>query len=125
MLNIFSHLEPNLEWEHLCEAWADVKNIGEVEEGEEDEFYTNCKNDIIRLPLYQRMALGLTDCYMYQFYSVYRLGFEKDNLNTYWEIIDNLKIFGFVLEEDHRKMLDGTHPIYEEYAKAKEDYENA
>lgn len=125
MLNIFSELDPKLEWERLCNVWAELKNIGEPDEGEEDQFYADCKADIIELPLYQRMALGLVDSYMYEFYNTYRMEFDQDELNGYWEIINNLKLFGFVLEEDHRKMLEGTHPIFEEYAKAKEDYENA
>lgn len=76
------------------------------------------------MPLYQRMALALSDVGMYGFYSIWQAEFNKIELDSYYEIIKNLKPFGYVLDEEHKKMLEGTHPIYEEYEKAKEEYEN-
>ena len=124
MLNIFSVTEPKLDWQELSTAWAEIKNIGEPGEGEEDQFYTDTRRDIEGLPLYQRMALALSDVGMYGFYSIWQAEFNKIELDSYYEIIKNLKPFGYVLDEEHKKMLEGTHPIYEEYEKAKEEYEN-
>lgn len=124
MLNIFSVTEPKLDWQELCTAWAEIENIGGPEEGEEDQFYADTRRDIEGLPLYQRMALALTDIDFYGFYSIWQAEFNKIELDSYYEIIKNLKPFGYVLDEEHKKMLEGTHPIYEEYEKAKDEYEN-
>lgn len=124
MLNIFSVTEPKLDWQELSTAWAEIKNIGEPDKGEEDQFYADTRRDIEALPLYQRMALALTDIDFYGFYSIWQAEFNKIELDSYYEIIKNLKPFGYVLDEEHKKMLEGTHPIFEEYEKAKDEYEN-
>lgn len=124
MLNIFSVTEPKLDWQELCTAWAEIKNIGEPDEGEEDQFYADTRRDIEGLPLYQRMALALTDIDLYGFYNIWQAEFNKIELDSYYEIIKNLKPFGYVLDEEHKKMLEGTHPIFKEYEKAKDEYEN-
>lgn len=123
MLNIFSVTEPKLDWQELSTAWAEIKNIGEPDEGEEDQFYTDTRRDIEGLPLYQRMALALSDVGMYGFYSIWQAEFNKIELDSYYEIIKNLKPFGYVLDEEHKKMLEGTHPIYEEYEEALREYQ--
>lgn len=125
MLNIMSFIKPEFDWEKMVESWAEIMNIGMPAEGEEQEFAEDTAKDILSLPLYRRMALGLVDGYIYPFYSVYRKEFDKEELSNYYKIIENLKPFGYVLTDEHKKLLEGTHPIFKEYEDALNEYQNS
>ena len=123
MFNIMSQIEPELEWKDIIQVWAEIMTIGECDEGEEAQYVEDITRDILSIPLYRRMALTLIDSYIYGFYNIYRMEFEQEELRSYYVIIENLKPFGYVLQDGHRKLLEGTHPLFEEYEEALREYQ--
>lgn len=125
MLNIMSFMEPDFNWDKMVENWAEIMNIGTPAEGEEQQFADDTAKDILSMPLYRRMALALVDAYIYSFYSVYKTEFNTEELKCHYKIIENLKPFGYVLTDEHKKLLEGTHPIFKEYEEALNEYQNS